>query len=138
MRLLRDQKIQPDWWTKSFAGAVLGLSLAFALAALITMWGLQSEYRSLAPVRDVVDSVDLVTTLFRGLFYSTRMAVHCDLSVIQCRGLHICVLAQRAIGHEGTYRYSPTGQRVTYVGRNLRRHSLVHLLFCRWAEYVSA
>ncbi|WP_063454277.1 hypothetical protein [Acinetobacter johnsonii] len=49
MRLLRDQKIQPDWWTKSFAGAVLGLSLAFALAALITMWGLQSEYRSLAP-----------------------------------------------------------------------------------------
>ncbi len=49
MRLLRDQKIQPDWWMKSFAGAVLGLSLAFALAALITMWGLQSEYRSLAP-----------------------------------------------------------------------------------------
>jgi hypothetical protein len=28
---------------------VFGLSLAFALAALITMWGLQSEYRSLAP-----------------------------------------------------------------------------------------
>ncbi len=49
MRFLRDQKIQPDWWTKSFAGAVHGLSLAFALAALITMWGLQSEYRSLAP-----------------------------------------------------------------------------------------
>ena len=49
MTLLRDQKIQPDWWTKSFAGAVLGFSLAFALAALITMWGLQSEYRSLAP-----------------------------------------------------------------------------------------
>lgn len=48
MTLLRDQKIQPDWWTKSFAGAVLGLSLAFALAALITMWGLQSEHRGLA------------------------------------------------------------------------------------------
>ena len=93
MTLLRDQNIQPDWWTKSFAGAVLGLSLAFALAALITMWGLQSEYRSLAPVRDVVDSVDLVTTLFRGLFYSTWMAVHCDLSVFQYRGLHTCVLA---------------------------------------------
>ena len=139
MRLLRDQKIQPDWWTKSFAGAVLGLSLAFALAALITMWGLQSEHRGpCVTVRDVVDSVDLATTLFCGLFYSTRMAVHCDLSVIQCRGLHICVLAQRAIGHEGTYRYPLAGQRAAYVGRNLRRHSLVHLLFCRWAEYVSA
>ena len=93
MTLLREQKIQPDWWTKSFAGAVLGLSLAFALAALITMWGLQSEYRSLAPVRDVVDSVDLVTTLFRGLFYSTWLAVYCNLYVFQCRGLRTRVLA---------------------------------------------
>lgn len=49
MTFLRDQKIQPDWWTKTFAGAVLGLSLAFACAALITMWGFQSLDRSLAP-----------------------------------------------------------------------------------------
>ena len=130
MRLLRDQKIQPDWWTKSFAGAVLGLSLAFALAALITMWGLQSEYRSLAPQLGMWSIPWIWLPLFFvGLFYSTRMAVHCDLSVFQCCGLHTHILAQRRIGHEGTYRYSPTGQRVTYMGGDLCRHSLVHLLF---------
>ncbi len=49
MTLLRDQKIQRDLWGRGGGGGVVGLSLAFALAALITMWGLQSEYRSLAP-----------------------------------------------------------------------------------------
>lgn len=102
MTLLRDQKIQPDWWTKSFAGAVLGLSLAFALAALITMWGLQSEHRGLAPQLGMwsipwiwlpLFFVALVTTLFRGLFYSTWLAVYCNLYVFQCRGLRTRVLA---------------------------------------------
>ncbi|WKT60277.1 hypothetical protein Q2E61_15400 [Microbulbifer thermotolerans] len=32
-------KIQPDWWSKSFAGAVLGLTLALALAGLFAWVG---------------------------------------------------------------------------------------------------
>lgn len=32
-------KIAPDWWSKTFAGAVLGFSLAFALAGLLAWYG---------------------------------------------------------------------------------------------------
>jgi len=31
--------IQPDWWSKTFAGAVLGLTLAFALAGIFAWVG---------------------------------------------------------------------------------------------------
>ena len=30
--------IRPDWWRKTFAGAVLGATLAFALAAALAAW----------------------------------------------------------------------------------------------------
>lgn len=49
MKFLSQQKIQPDWWCKTFAGLVLGLSFAFACAALVTMWGLGHVEKSLAP-----------------------------------------------------------------------------------------
>lgn len=32
-------KIQPDWWSKSFAGAVLGLTLALALSGIFAWLG---------------------------------------------------------------------------------------------------
>lgn len=31
--------IAADWWSKTLAGAVLGLTLAFALAGLLAWWG---------------------------------------------------------------------------------------------------
>jgi hypothetical protein len=34
-----NKKISPDWWTKTLAGAVLGLSLAFALVGLFAWYG---------------------------------------------------------------------------------------------------
>ena len=49
MKLLSQQKIQPDWFSKTFTGSILGLSLAFACSALITMWGLDHVPRGLAP-----------------------------------------------------------------------------------------
>lgn len=49
MKFLIEQKIQADWWSKTFAGAVLGLSLAVGVAALITVWALQNLDRALAP-----------------------------------------------------------------------------------------
>ena len=138
MRLLRDQKIQPDWWTKSFAGAVLGLSLAFALAALITMWGLQSEYRSLAPQLGMWSIPWIWLPLFFVAYFIPRgwqsIVIYLFFNIVA----YTLVFWLRGIRREGTYRYSPTSQRVTYMGRNLREHSFVHLLFCRWAEYVSA
>ncbi|WP_255873993.1 hypothetical protein [Microbulbifer elongatus] len=35
----RPGKLQPDWWSKSFAGAVLGLTLALALSGLFAWHG---------------------------------------------------------------------------------------------------
>ena len=49
MKHLLQQKIQPDWWTKSFAGWGLGLCLAIAGASFITLWALQHSDPSLAP-----------------------------------------------------------------------------------------
>lgn len=49
MKYLSQQKIQPDWWSKTFAGGVLGLCFAFACAALITLWGFSSTEKVLAP-----------------------------------------------------------------------------------------
>ena len=49
MKFLIQQKFQADWWSKSFAGWILGLSLAIACASLITMWGLQHLDKALAP-----------------------------------------------------------------------------------------
>jgi len=36
MNMLK-QKLQPDWWTKTFVGAVLGLSFAMAMGAIILL-----------------------------------------------------------------------------------------------------
>ncbi len=33
------QKIQPDWWMKSFAGTVLGFSLAIMVVGIFAWWG---------------------------------------------------------------------------------------------------
>ena len=49
MKFLIQQKIQPDWWSKSLAGWVLGLSLAIAGASFVTLWGLHSLNKALAP-----------------------------------------------------------------------------------------
>lgn len=35
----RNNRISPDWWTKTLAGAVLGLTLAFAVAGLFAWHG---------------------------------------------------------------------------------------------------
>lgn len=47
--MIFQEKIQPDWWSKSFAGWILGLSLSIACAALITLWGSEHLAKSLAP-----------------------------------------------------------------------------------------
>ena len=49
MKFLTQQKIQADWWSKSFAGAILGLSLAVGCASLITHWALSNLDKALAP-----------------------------------------------------------------------------------------
>lgn len=49
MKFLVQQKIQTDWWSKTIAGAILGLSLAIACASLITVWALNSQDPALAP-----------------------------------------------------------------------------------------
>ena len=49
MKFIIQQKIQADWWSKSFAGWILGLSLAIAGASFITLWGLQHLDKALAP-----------------------------------------------------------------------------------------
>ncbi|MEG3765235.1 hypothetical protein [Alteromonas sp. 14N.309.X.WAT.G.H12] len=38
-RLSAQQKIQPDWWSKTIASTVLGLTLAFALVGLFAWYG---------------------------------------------------------------------------------------------------
>lgn len=49
MKFLTQQKIQPDWWSKSFAGWILGLSLTIACASFITLWGQDHLDKALAP-----------------------------------------------------------------------------------------
>ena len=49
MKFLIQQKIQADWWSKSLAGWVLGLSLSIASASLITLWGISHLDKALAP-----------------------------------------------------------------------------------------
>ena len=49
MKFLIRQKIQADWWSKSFAGWILGLAFALACASFITMWGLDHLDKALAP-----------------------------------------------------------------------------------------
>lgn len=43
------QKIQADWWSKSFAGFVLGFILSLLFASIITLWAMQHLHPSLAP-----------------------------------------------------------------------------------------
>ncbi|NIE95053.1 hypothetical protein NDN11_08240 [Acinetobacter sp. C26M] len=43
------QKLQPDWWTKTFAGSVLGLSFAMVMGAIILLLTKSSADTSLAP-----------------------------------------------------------------------------------------
>jgi hypothetical protein len=46
MRLVK-QKLQPDWWTKTFVGVFLGLSFAVAIGALVFLLTLPYVERSL-------------------------------------------------------------------------------------------
>ncbi|KAA8735617.1 hypothetical protein F4V57_02160 [Acinetobacter qingfengensis] len=43
------QKIQPDWWTKTFAGLILGLSLSIAIGSLISIVSMGHFDRMLVP-----------------------------------------------------------------------------------------
>lgn len=38
-RLTAEQKIQPHWWLKTFAGTILGLTLAYAIVAIFAWYG---------------------------------------------------------------------------------------------------
>ncbi|MFV0595382.1 hypothetical protein [Shewanella sp.] len=38
-RLAENDKLQPDWWTKSLAGLVLGFTLALGLVGLFAWFG---------------------------------------------------------------------------------------------------
>lgn len=38
-RLTADEKIQPHWWMKTFAGLILGLTLTYALVAIFAWYG---------------------------------------------------------------------------------------------------
>ena len=49
MKFLMQQKIQADWWSKSFAGWILGLSLSIACASFITLCGMNYLDKALAP-----------------------------------------------------------------------------------------
>lgn len=49
MKAKNNQKIQPDWWTKTFAGLFLGLSFAVAVGAIACILVLPYVERSLAP-----------------------------------------------------------------------------------------
>lgn len=42
------QKIQPDWWTKTFVGLFLGLSFAVAMGALVFLLTLPHIERSIS------------------------------------------------------------------------------------------
>ncbi|ENX34071.1 hypothetical protein F889_02735 [Acinetobacter colistiniresistens] len=43
------QKLQPDWWTKTFVGFFLGLSFALAMGAIIVILSKSSADTSIAP-----------------------------------------------------------------------------------------
>ncbi|ENU91672.1 hypothetical protein LF296_09520 [Acinetobacter vivianii] len=43
------QKLQPDWWTKTFAGFFLGLSFAMAMGAIIVLLNKSHSDSSIAP-----------------------------------------------------------------------------------------
>lgn len=38
-RLTAEQKIQPHWWSKTFAGVILGLTLSYGLVAIFAWFG---------------------------------------------------------------------------------------------------
>lgn len=38
-RLSANEKIQPHWWTKTLAGLILGLTLAYAVVAIFAWYG---------------------------------------------------------------------------------------------------
>lgn len=40
MKIKTNRPIQPDWWTKTLVGALLGLSLSIALSSLVLIIGL--------------------------------------------------------------------------------------------------
>lgn len=48
MKILK-QKLQPDWWTKTFAGAFLGMSFAMAMGAIIVLLHTSQTDASIAP-----------------------------------------------------------------------------------------
>lgn len=49
MKSIFQQKIQADWWSKSFAGLFLGFTLSLLCASLITLWALKNLSPVLAP-----------------------------------------------------------------------------------------
>lgn len=49
MNSLFQQKIQSDWWSKSFAGLCLGFIFALLCASIITLWAIQNLSPGLAP-----------------------------------------------------------------------------------------
>lgn len=38
-RLLANEKIQPHWWSKTFAGIILGLTLTYAIVSIFAWYG---------------------------------------------------------------------------------------------------
>lgn len=48
MKSLSRQKIQPDWWTKTFAGLVLGTGFSLAIGALVILLASPYLVRGLA------------------------------------------------------------------------------------------
>ena len=49
MKSFIHQKIQADWWTKSFAGFVLGFILSLLCASIITIFAFKTLSPGLAP-----------------------------------------------------------------------------------------
>lgn len=49
MKTHAKQKIQPDWWTKTFAGLFLGFSFASILGSMVFLLSLPHVDRMLAP-----------------------------------------------------------------------------------------
>lgn len=49
MKSKNNQKIQPDWWSKTFAGLFLGLAFGIAMGSLVSLLTLGHLDRSLVP-----------------------------------------------------------------------------------------
>ncbi len=49
MKINNKQKIQPDWWAKTFAGLFLGLSFAVAMGAVLMQLTLPAMDRAMVP-----------------------------------------------------------------------------------------